>query len=102
MRTCHALQEAKALKDGALQRGGSFAAVLADYVRTGGNLPGATAQNMANEAERLLRAADRCPTEFCAYYDIAAVLVWLWSAHHMPCVLSILEQDRLSPGLSQM
>ena len=77
MRTYHDLQEATALKDGALQRGGSFAAVLADYVRTGGSLPGATAQNMANEAERLLRAADRCPTESCVYYDVAAVLVWL-------------------------
>jgi hypothetical protein len=69
MSACHALQEAKALKDGALQRGGSFAAVLADYVKTGGNLPGATAQNMASEAERLLRAADRCPAESCIYLE---------------------------------
>ena len=53
------LQEAKALKDGALQRGGSFGAVLADYVRSGGALPSQAAQAMANEAERLLRAADR-------------------------------------------
>lgn len=53
------LQEAKALKDGALQRGGSFGAVLADYVRSGGALPSQAAQAMASEAERLLRAADR-------------------------------------------
>lgn len=52
-------QEAKTLSDGGLARGGSFGALLADYVRTGGALPAQAAQVMADEATRLLRGADR-------------------------------------------
>lgn len=65
------------LKDGALQRGGSFGALLADYVRTGGNLPGQAAQAMATEAERLLRAADRAAWTRSSFRHKALLYVML-------------------------
>ncbi len=72
-----ALQEVKALKDAALQRGGSFSAVLADYLKSGGALPGPAAQAMAGEAERLLRAADRAAWARPAFRHKALLYVLL-------------------------
>ncbi|CAL5221540.1 g3750 [Coccomyxa viridis] len=72
-----AIEEAKALKDAALQRGGSFSAVLADYLKSGGALPGPAAQAMAGEAERLLRAADRAAWARPAFRHKALLYVLL-------------------------
>ncbi len=53
------VQEAKGLRDAGLLRGGSFGAMLGEWVAGEGGLAPQSGQAMASEAERLLRSADR-------------------------------------------
>ena len=84
------------LKDGALQRGGSFGAVLADWARGGGTLPSSAAQGMASEAERLLRAADRGAWARPAFRHKALLYVMLSGDRRVAEHLS-----RVRPGCAQ-
>ena len=71
------VQEAKGLRDAGLLRGGSFGAMLGEWVAGEGGLAPPSAQAMATEAERLLRSADRAAWQRSSFRHKAALYVLL-------------------------
>ncbi|KAK9915316.1 hypothetical protein WJX75_007541 [Coccomyxa subellipsoidea] len=72
-----AVEEAKGLRDAGLLRGGSFGAMLGEWVAAEGGLAPQSAQAMATEAERLLRSADRAAWQRSSFRHKAALYVLL-------------------------
>lgn len=71
------MQEVKGLRDVGLIRGGSFGAVLQEWVAGEGSLSSQTAQTMATEAERLLKSSDRAAWQRSSFRHKALLYVLL-------------------------
>jgi hypothetical protein len=71
------VQEARGLRDVGLVRGGSFAAILQEWVAGEGSLSAQAAQTMATDAERLLKSSDRSAWQRSSFRHKALLFVLL-------------------------